>query len=67
MPDETDKTKPGVKIQDLSPRKDAKGGGVSRNPDRGIVNPDKGSINPDRGTVNPDKGSFNPNSGTSEV
>ena len=49
MPDKKDE-KPGVKVQDLSPRKDAKGGGK-------IVNPNAGGFNPNAG------GGVNPNAG----
>ena len=51
MPDTQD-NKPGVKVQDLSPRKDAKGGG-GKTLD-GAINPTKGTINPNA-NVSPDK------------
>ena len=51
--------KPGVKIQDLSPKKDAKGGGGRFNQDQG-QSADRGS-SPSGGTVNTDKGIPNQN------
>jgi len=53
-------TKPGVKMQDLAPKKDAKGGGGKYNPE-GNISP-SGNTSP-TGNTSPSGGSFSP-SGT---
>ena len=58
--------KPGVKIQDLSPKKDAKGGfGKTYNPDAGGgTSPNLGGTSPNAGgTVSPDGGGISPDGG----
>jgi hypothetical protein len=57
---ESSENKPGVKIQDLTPSKDAKGG-VARNTNAGGANPNSG-INVNSARNNPD-GAINVDSG----
>ena len=57
MANEGTEKKPGVKIQDLSPKKDAKGGFGGTNPNTGKgYNPNAGPVNPNAGPVNPNTG-----------
>ena len=58
---ESTENKPGVKVQDLTPAKDAKGGGGVRNQDGGARNLDGGSKNLDGGSKNLDGGTKNQN------
>jgi hypothetical protein len=59
MSNEGTEKKPGVKIQDLSPKKDAKGGVGGSNPNTG-----KGGFDPNmgKGGLDPNKGPVDPNS-----
>lgn len=56
MANEGTEKKPGVKIQDLSPKKDAKGGFGGTNPNKGPDQNKGGSIDPNAGLPNPNAG-----------